>query len=327
MKVLLTGATGFLGSVLVERLAEHGHEINVLHRRSSNLAPIEQYVSKAFVADITDPLLCVSAARGMDAIVHLAADMSHWSQNRDRVFRTNVIGTRIMAEAAKTAAVPTLIHTSSIAAVGYSPDGTPIDESAENNFIPLHLIYHESKRQAEEEALDAVRYGVRVVVVNPGVIYGPRELSHPFGHTMLELANHKIPGHPTGGISIVDVLDVADGMVAALDRGRSGERYLFAGHNVTYEESFKQQAVAIGTTYSGRPLPAPMLTAAARVFELRARFTGKEPRLTIDNAKIAPLRMWYASSKAKRELGFATRPLEETFSRMGESYRRAGLLQ
>ena len=146
------------------------------------------------------------------------------------------MGTRVMVEAAKTAGVPTFLHTSSIAAVGYSADGVPIDETSPYNFANLHLLYNDSKREAEGEALDGERYGLRVVIVNPGVLYGPRSQTHPFGHTMLELAADRIPGHPTGGISVTDVHDAALGMVAALERGRSGERYLLTGHNITYRE-------------------------------------------------------------------------------------------
>lgn len=326
MNVLVTGATGFLGARVTEMLAGHGHRLSVLHRPQSNLETIRPYAAEFIAGDVTDPVRLTRAADGADAIVHMAADLSHWHRNRDRIFRTNVTGTRVVAEAAKTAGVPKLVHVSSIAAVGYSADGVPIDETAPNNFVPLHLVYHESKRLAEEEAIDAIRYGVGVVIVNPGVLYGPRDLSHTFGHTMLEIAAKRIPGHPTGGISITDVDDAAAGIVAALDRGRSGERYLLTGHNRTYEAAFAEQAGVVGTTYNGRPLPGALLYAAARAFELRSRFTGNEPRLTIDNAKIGPLRMWYEHRKAADELGYRIRPLSETFERMAQGYRRAGLL-
>lgn len=326
MKILLTGATGFLGSQVTRLLAEHAHQLTALQRPSSNLEKIGPYVSNFVVGDIIDPVVVSQAANGMDAIVHMAADLSHWSHHRDQIFRTNVTGTRVVAEAAKTAGVPILLHVSSVAAVGYSQDGTPIDETARNNFVPLRLIYHESKRLAEEEALDAMRYGVKVVITNPGVLYGPRDLSHTFGHTMLELAQGRIPGHPTGGVSVTDVEDAANGVVSALGGGRNGERYLLTGHNLTYAQVFERQAAAVSAQYKGRALPTPLLHAAARAFEVRSYFTGVEPRLTIDNAKIAPLLMWYDYSKAARELGYGARPLDETLERMVSAYRSAGLL-
>jgi nucleoside-diphosphate-sugar epimerase len=268
----------------------------------------------------------VQAAAGVDAIIHLAADLSHWQRRRDQIMRTNVTGTRIVAEAAKTAGVSVLVHVSSVAAVGFSRTGTPIDETAPNNFRPLKLVYNESKRLAEEEAADARRYGVRVIIVNPGVVYGPRPLTHTFGHTMLEIAGHRVPGHPSGGLSIVDVDDVAAGIASALQRGTDGERYLLTGENVTYADLFGRQAKAAGTDYHGRTLPSSVLFLAAQAFEARAAFNGREPRLTRDHAKIAPLRMWYTSEKAKRELGFSARPLEATLERMAEAYRAAGAL-
>jgi dihydroflavonol-4-reductase len=268
----------------------------------------------------------VQAASGVDAIIHLAADLSHWQRRRDQIMRTNVTGTRIVAEAAKTAGVSVLLHVSSIAAVGYSPSQTPIDETATNNFIPLKLVYNESKRLAEEEATDARRYGVRVVIVNPGVVYGPRSLTHTFGHTMLEIAHHRVPGHPSGGLSVVDVDDVAAGIASALQRGKDGERYLLTGENVTYADLFGRQAKVAGTDYRGRTLPSAALFVAAQAFEVRAAMNGREPRLTRDHAKIASLRMWYTSEKARRELDFAARPLEATLERMAAAYRAAGAL-
>lgn len=326
MKILLTGATGFLGINVTRVLAEAGHELRVMHRRSSDVEPIRRYASALIEAEITDPVESLKAAAGNDAIVHMAADLSHWHAHRHRVMRTNVMGTRVMVEAAKTAGVPTFLHTSSIAAVGYSADGVPIDETSPYNFANLHLLYNDSKREAEGEALDGERYGLRVVIVNPGVLYGPRSQTHPFGHTMLELAADRIPGHPTGGISVTDVHDAALGMVAALERGRSGERYLLTGHNITYRELFGLQARVVGAKYRGKPLPGYALTGAARLFEVRSKFTGAEPRLTIDNAKIGALLMYYTSAKAARELEYSNRPLDATFESMLLAYRKAGAL-
>ena len=326
MKILLTGATGFLGTSVTSALAGHGHELTILHRQKSDIEQVGRYASRLISGDVTDPVLALRAADGMEAIVHMAADLSHFRRHRDRIYRTNVIGTRVIAEAAKTAGVGTLLHVSSVAAVGYSEDGNPVDEGASNNFVSLRLVYHESKRLAEEEALDALRYGVKVVITNPGVLYGPRNLTHTFGHTMLELAAGKIPGHPTGGISVTDVDDAAAGIVSALSSGRTGERYLLTGHNVRYADVFRHQAEIVGVPYTGRPLPSVLMITAARFFEMRATFTGAEPRLTVDNAKIAPLLMWYDSGKAMRELNYRYRPLDETFERMARHYRDARLL-
>ena len=326
VKILLTGATGFLGRHVTRTLAQSGHELAIMHRKSSDVEPVRRYASRLIAADITDPVESVKAAAGNDAIVHMAADLSHWHARRDRVMRTNVMGTRVMVEAAKTAGVPTFLHTSSIAAVGYSADGVPIDEAAPYNFADLHLLYNDSKREAEAEALDAERYGVRVVIVNPGVLYGPRSLTHPFGHTMLELAAGRIPGHPTGGISVTDVQDAALGIAAALERGRGGERYLLTGRNVSYGELFHLQAELVGATYRGRTLPGYALSVAARLFELRSRLDRSEPRLTTDNAKIGALFMYYTSAKATRELGYSNRPLDATLERMVRAYREAGAL-
>jgi dihydroflavonol-4-reductase len=327
MRILITGATGFVGRAVARELVERGHTLISFVRRTSRTEPISNYVTQITKGDITDPLAVVRAADGADAIVHLAADLSHWSRRRERIYRTNVYGTRVVAEAAKTAGVPFLLHVSSVAAVGYSEDGVPIDEAAPNNLRPLNLLYHESKRMSEVEALDARRYGVKVAIVNPAIVYGPRDLSHTFGHAMLEIAGGRVPGHPTGGLSVVDVDDVAAGIAAAVKRARDGERYILAGENLRYSELFARQAAHAGVRYRGRALPAALLRAAAFAFETRSRFTGEEPRLTADNAKIAPLLMWYSSAKAERELGFTHRPLDETLARMAAAYRDAGLLE
>lgn len=326
MRLLVTGATGFLGRSVVRELAAHGHTLISYVRPTSDVEQISGFCSRIAKGDITDPLAVREAAGGADGIVHLAADLSHSWHRRERIFRTNVYGTRIVAEAAKTAGVPFLLHVSSVAAVGFSTDGAPVDEKAPNNLHPLGLLYHESKRLAEEEAFDGRRYGLRVATVNPGVVYGPRGLSHAFGHTMLDIASGRVPGHPTGGLSVVDVEDVAAAIATAVVRARDGERYILAGENLRYAELFARQARAAGGHYRGRPLPAFLLRAAAIAFETRSRFTGEEPRLTADNAKIAPLLMWYSSAKAERELGFTRRPLDETLERMVRVYREAGML-
>jgi len=280
MRLLVTGGTGFIGRSVVRELAVRGHTLFALVRNSSDTTPIEQYVAQITRGSITDPLAVVRAADGADAIVHLAADLSHWRRRRETVLRTNVAGTRVVAEAAKTAGVPLLLHVSSVAAVGHSTDGRPIDETHPNNFVPLRLVYHESKRLAEEEASDVLRYGVRVVIVNPGLVYGPRDVAHTFGHTMLELAAGSVPGHPSGGQSVVDVEDVATGIALALERGRSGERYLLSGENLRYSELFSRQAAAAGVTYRGRTMPAAVLQLAAFAFEARSRVTGASRSIT-----------------------------------------------
>jgi len=326
MRILLTGATGFLGSKVTKTLAEHGHHLTALVRPQSARDTVRSYVDATIVGDVSDPVLMSHAADGHEAIVHMAADLSHWRRNRARIFRTNVVGTRVVAEAAKTAGVATLLHVSSIAAVGYSVDGSPLNERAPNNFAPLRLVYHETKRLAEEEAREVMHYGTTVIIVNPGVLYGPRSLSHTFGHAMLELYKKRIPGHPTGGLSVTDVDDAAAGIVNAITRGKNGERYLLAGANLTYAEVFRRLAKAAGTSYEGRPISPYVMRAAAIFFETQSHFNGREPRITIDNAKIAPLFMWYDSSKAERELGYRKRAPEETFDRMARVYRDAGLI-
>ncbi len=326
MRIFLTGATGFLGSRVAYLLAEAGHTLAALVRPSGNREAITPYISQFIVGDVTDPIVLSKAVEGHEAIVHMAADLSHWKRHRDRIYRTNVIGTRVVAEAAKTAGVAILIHVSSVAAVGYAATDTPVTETTPNNFVPLHLVYHESKRLAEAEAAEAMDDGVRVIIVNPGTLYGPRDLSHPFGHTMLEIAGGKIPGHPTGGLSVTDVDDAASGILLALAKGENGQRYLMTGHNLPYEQIFRRQAEMIGVPYTGHAFPPGLMQLAARAFEIRSRFTGQEPRLTLDNAKIAPLRMWYDSGKAIRSLGYRFRPLDETFERMIRHYRDAGLL-
>jgi dihydroflavonol-4-reductase len=143
---------------------------------------------------------------------------------------------------------------------------------------------------------------------------------------MLELASGKIPGHPTGGLSIADVDDVALAFAFALDKANSGERYILAGTNLTYAQAFAAQAKAVGTIYDGKPLPTLALKCAANFLETRSRFSGKEPRLTRDNAAIAPLRMWYTSARAQEQLGYRPRSLDETLERMALAYRQAGAL-
>ena len=327
MKVLVTGATGFLGRPVVRRLAIEGHTLFALARPNGEVESLAAYLAGVRRGDITDPLAMARAADGVEAIVHLAAEISHWPARRNAMMRTNAYGTRVVAEAAKTAGVERFLHCSSVSAVGYSSDGNPLDETATNNFPPLHLAYHESKRIAEEEALDVRHYGVHVAIVNPSFIYGPREPgTRPMSQALLEIATGRAPAHPTGGLCVVGVVEAGAGIAAALLRARDGERYILGAENVRYGELFARAARQAGTVYRGRAIPAAVLRAAAFACDVRARFDGREPLLTRDAALVAPLFTWFSHAKAERELGFSPRPLDATLERTARALRDAGEL-
>ncbi|MBV9102362.1 MAG: NAD-dependent epimerase/dehydratase family protein [Candidatus Eremiobacteraeota bacterium] len=326
MRLLVTGATGFLGRRVVRDLAIRGHHVSAFLRSTSDAAPIREYVGKTVVGSITDPLAMVRAADSSDAVIHLATQHGTRGSHDSDLFRTNVAGTRVTAEAVKTAAVPFLLHVSSVAAVGYSTDGRPIDERHENNFVPLQLRYHESRRLAEEEASDVRRYGVRVVIVNPAVLCGPCRLRGSFGEAVFVRVSGMVRWNPTGGICVVDVDDAARGVVAALERGRDGERYILGGENVTYADLYRRAGAAAGLQYRGRPLQGTLLHGLATLNEAWGYMRKNPVSFGFAEATLAPLFLWYSSAKAERELQFSPRPLEAILQQLILGYRRDGLL-
>jgi dihydroflavonol-4-reductase len=323
MKVLVTGAAGFVGSAVVRRLVAAGHAVRAFLEPGAGSENLDGVDVERVEGDVCDGDALGRALAGCDGLVHLAAIYQIWMPDPMPMWRVNVEGTTAVLLAAQKAGVGRIVHTSSIAAVGIRADGTPSDETDAFNHFKIANDYLLTKFASERVALRFADAGLPVVVVNPGFVFGERDRGPtPTGRILLLLLDGKVPIVGPGGFNVVDVEDVAAGHVAALERGVPGERYLLTGHNVTYEEFFARAAIVASVPRPRRTVPAWIPRAIGLVSEIVSeRLTHEHPLAPHKAMQYASLRCFFDSSKAARDLGLRVRPLEETLERAVRWFR------
>ena len=331
MSVLVTGASGFVGSWLVRRLLERGEDVRVLQRPSTALEAAGPRGGGPLVVcpgDITDPASLVGAVQDVDTVFHLAGVVGYSRAMRPLMERVNVEGTRNVVEAvAKSPRRPRLVYMSSVVAVGASFDGTPMNEDSTYNVGHLNLGYFETKRQAEEVVREACRKGrIEAIILNPSTIYGAGDAKKGSRKTQLKVARGELPFYTSGGVSVVSVHDVVDTVLRARERGRSGERYILSGENISIRELFQRIASGGGVRPPSVYLPNLAVHALGRLGDWRERH-GKQGPLTSENAWTALLFHWFDHGKATRELEFRPRPATEALKESVDWMKSEGLLK
>jgi dihydroflavonol-4-reductase len=326
-KVLVTGASGFIGSAIAHKLVEAGFSVRALVRGTSPRAHLADLGVEFFEGDVRDRKSLDRAVAGMRYVFHAAADYRLWTRDPGEIFATNVEGTRNLMEAALGAAVERVVHTSSVATLALRPDGVA-DESAplrENEGIGA---YKRSKIAAERlvEKLVAER-GLPAVIVNPSAPVGPRDVRPtPTGRIILEAVKGRIPAFVDTGLNLVHVDDVASGHLAALRQGKIGDRYILGGQNVLFSQMLKDIAGMTGRRAPRVRLHWRALVPVAYVAEAAAVVTGREPFITVDGVYMARHRMFFGSAKAERELAYSYRPYIEGIEDSMRWFRAAGYL-
>lgn len=323
--VLVTGATGCVGSNLAIALARSGRRVRILRRPSSRLDVLDGIQCHEVIGDICDETLLSSAMEGCDVVYHTAAVVTFARGAREEQRRVNVLGTRAVVNACLSAGAGTLVHVSSVSAIGYPEPGamaneeTPVDRTAARG-------YKLSKILGEDEIHAGVSRGLRAVIVNPSVIIGERDIRFHAGQLIRDIKKGRIPFYVDGGMNIVYVGDVVSGMMKAAEAGKSGERYILAGENLTHREIFFRVADLIGGRRPLGKLPLWTLRAAAQTIESVSRLVGVPPLFTMDMAAVAGRYNWYSSAKAEKELGFTTTPFDETILAAYEWYKKNNLI-
>lgn len=242
--------------------------------------------------------------RGCDAVFHVAAHYSLWRRDRDRIMHVNVEGTRAILAAARVARVPRVVHTSSVAAIGTRPDGTPANESDQAPLRTLIGAYKRSKFLAERAARRAFEEGQDVVVVNPTTPVGPWDSKPtPTGEIVVRFLRGRMPAYVDTGLNLVDVRDVARAHIAAYRHGRAGERYIVGAENLSLRALFERLARITGRPAPSVRLPRVVPLAYAAVGELVLAPLGRPPDVPLDAVRMAKERMFYDNAKAVRELG------------------------
>lgn len=326
MSVLVTGATGFVGSAVLRLLVAAGESVRVLARPSSDRRNLEGVDCEVVEGDLTDPDSLRAAVAGCEALYHVAADYRLWVPDPEALHRVNVDGSVALLRAAVDAGVSRIVYTSSVATLGLRDDRSPADEATPTSLEKMVGQYKRSKYLAEESVRGLIeKEGYPVVIVNPSAPIGPRDIKPtPTGRMILDAAAGRMPAFVDTGLNVAHVDDVAEGHLLAFRKGEVGQRYILGGEDMTLQDIF-----AVVAEYTGRPpprikLPHGLIMPIAHCMEAIARVTGKEPRVTADGVRMARKHMYFSHEKAKQALGYTPRPASQAIGDAIEWFKAQG---
>ncbi len=326
MLAFVTGATGFVGSHVARALGEQGANLRLLVRPSSALRNIEDLKADRVSGDLRDKASLKKAVAGCDVVFHVAADYRLWVRNPEEMYRSNVEGTRAILEASRENGVRRVVYTSSVATMGFTSNGHLADEASPVSLANMIGHYKRSKFMAEEVAIEAGRSGMDVVVVNPTTPVGDRDIKPtPTGRIVVDFLKKKFPAYVDTGLNLVDVDECARGHVSALEKGRSGERYILGGENLTLKQILDKLASITGLPSPTIKVPYVVALATGAVDQVVTGYIRRrEPRATIDAVRMGRKKMFVVSSKAERELGWRIVPVDSALRRAVEWFQANG---
>ena len=311
MKVLVTGATGFLGTHLCRRLVADGHTITILRRASSNTDALRNLPVRYEIGEITDAACVNRATKGQEVVIHAAACMQRKNNSRDIFYAVNVAGTRNVVQACRRYQVRRLLHVSSVAAIGI-PD-KPLEPATEDfcfNLDRSGLHYHISKHQAEAAVAEGIAQGLDAVIVNPTGLSGPSGPLFRGSEIIRIVLGARILRYPSGGVCVVHVEDVVDGLIAALDRGLCGNRYILGAENLTFLQMMERTAATLGVKRIYIPIPVAVTKAIAIVAQWCSTVRLSGFSAAYAKYYCASRFSYYDSSKARHALGFRPRSFD-----------------
>jgi dihydroflavonol-4-reductase len=306
--------------------------LRLLVRPTSDLRNIEDLKADRVTGDLRDPASIENAVSGCEVVFHVAADYRLWVRDPEEMYRSNVDGTRSLLEAARKQGVRRVVYTSSVATMGFKLNGTSshsanvADEQSPVGIADMIGPYKRSKFMAEQVAFEAAKSGMDVVIVNPTTPIGERDIKPtPTGRIVVDFLKRKFPAYVETGLNLVDATECARGHVQALEKGRSGERYILGGENLTLKQILDRLAVITGLKSPTVKLPYFFAFATGVVDEMvTGRLLGREPRATIDAVRMGRKMMFVNSAKAERELGWRTVPVDAAMRRSVEWFREHG---
>src|SRR6185312_308560 len=311
MRIFVTGATGFVGSHVARVAAEQGAELRLLTRRTSVTANLPKG-AELVQGDLREPAKFAGALRGCDALIHVAADYRLWVPDPAGMYKANVEGTRELLRLAREAGVRRVVYTSSVATMGFRKDASAVDEETPVSEADMIGHYKRSKWLAEQEAIAAARAGQDVVILNPTTPVGAMDVKPtPTGRIIVDFLNKKFPAYVDTGLNLVDVGEIARMHLAALERGRFGERYILGGENLTLKQILDRLAALTGLPSPRMRVPHGVAMAFAFFDEtVTGKLRGREPRATVEAVRMGKKMMWASSAKAERELGWRVLPVD-----------------
>lgn len=325
MRVLVTGATGFIGGNVARTLQARGYEVKALARPGSSTLTLEGTGIQVAQGDVRDRESVSRAVKGCQVVVHCAALYSFWTPDPSVIYEINVTGTKVVLEESLKAGVGSCVHTSTVSTIGIPKGGVGTEE-----MTPSHkdLVghYKKSKYMAEREALGMVHRGLPVVVVNPTAPIGPWDVKPtPTGGMVRDFARGRIPAYVNTGMNLVDVEDVAVGHVLAMEKGKPGERYLLGNANMTLAQAFRLMGGVSGRKAPRLKLPMWAAIGAGYVDEyIEGKLLGRKPSIPLEGLRISRKPMYVSCEKAIRELGLPQSPVEGALEKAVKWFRDHG---
>ncbi|OED08167.1 hopanoid-associated sugar epimerase [Burkholderia sp. A2] len=327
--VLVTGASGFVGSAVARIAQQKGYAVRVLVRPTSPRTNVADLDAEIVTGDMRDEASMRAALRGVRYLLHVAADYRLWAPDPDEIERANLEGAVATMRAARAEGVERIVYTSSVATLKVTSAGDPSDENRPLTAEQAIGVYKRSKVLAERAVERMIAdEGLPAVIVNPSTPIGPRDVKPtPTGRIIVEAALGKIPAFVDTGLNLVHVDDVAHGHFLALEHGRIGERYILGGENLPLQQMLADIAQMTGRKAPTIALPRWPLYPLAVGAEAVAKFTRKEPFVTVDGLRMSKNKMYFTSAKAERELGYRARPYREGLRDALDWFGSAGYLK
>ena len=322
---LVTGGNGFVGCHVVRALLARGDRVRVLVRQGADRGALDGLHIETAIGDLRDRAAVERAVAGCDEVYHVAADYRLWVPDPAPMYAANVDGTRNIIEASHKAGVRRIVHTSTVGALGI-PHGGMGQENTPVSIDDMTGPYKRSKFMAEQIAIEAAREGAPVVIVNPSTPVGPLDLKPtPTGRIIVDFLNRRMPAYVDTGLNLVNVADAARGHLLAAERGRIGEKYILGGENLTLKQMLERLAGIANLPPPRVRLPYAVAFGFALGAEVVSRvLTHRPPRASVTEVRMSRKHMFFDSSKARQELGYSPRPVDNALAGAIEFFRRIG---
>jgi dihydroflavonol-4-reductase len=313
--ILVTGGTGFLGRHLVERLLEAGERVRVLARAPD--ADLEGAGAEIHPGSLLNREALDRALAGVERVYHCAGLVSRDRTHARKLYEIHVDGSRALLEAAKAAGVKRVVVASTSGTVAVSRDPEPIPDETSPDPLPIigDWPYYTSKLYQERAVLRlGAELGIEVVCVNPSLLLGPGDRRLSSSGDVLRFVSREVPVVPPGGLSFVDARDAAEGAIAAMAKGRAGERYLLGGANMSFEKFFGMLSRISGVSAPRLKLPPKAARLGARVLDFASRTFKIESAVDPVSVEMSEVYWYLDDTKAREELGWSPRDGVETLS-------------
>src|SRR3990172_210149 len=298
MMTLVTGATGFIGAALVRQLINQGDSVRVISRPHSDQRNLEGLRIEVAYGDLQDMASLQEALIGCRRLYHVAAYYSLWAPDPGLFYRVNVNGTKNLMQAAWKAGVERIVYTSTVGALGTPPDGQPGNEETPVSLSDMVGDYKQSKYLAEQVVIDLARQGLPVVIVNPSTPVGPWDIKPtPTGQMILDFLKGRMWAYLDTGMNLIDVEDVARGHILAMEKGKTGQKYILGHRNMTLREIFEKLGEISGIKPPTIKAPYPLVLSLAHLSQWVSDWiTKRPPRIPLTGVKMARKYMYFTFS-------------------------------